>query len=198
MTAKFLGSNGLFCFIRICQFGSFKNPFVMISSLSEFYFKKRRFILLVQSKKVISINYGSSTRSWKLWRWMRLDMIFSMRDIYINSKLNPLKKFTNSSRSTELKDILPWNISQMIMKTIPISMRIAISYAMKRDIPLWIWWKVNGNWDMIKISWWRESSCESNTSIRRKKEIQKSRTMIFTVWDPHRKVNHLSKIIWDR
>ena len=46
---------------------------------------------------------------------MRLDMIFSMRDIYINSSPNPLTKFTSSGRSNEVKDILPWNISQMIM-----------------------------------------------------------------------------------
>ena len=33
-----------------------------------------------------------------------------MRDIYINSNLNSLTKFSSSSRSTEFKDILPWNI----------------------------------------------------------------------------------------
>ena len=47
-----------------------------------------------------------------------------MRDICINSNLNPLTKFTSSSRSTESKDILPWNISQMIMKTAPMSTKI--------------------------------------------------------------------------
>ena len=78
---------------------------------------------------------GSSIGCWKPWRWVRFDLILTMRDIYINSNLNPLTKFTSSSRSTEFKDILPWNISQMIMKTIPISTRIVISYAMKRDIP---------------------------------------------------------------
>ena len=46
-----------------------------------------------------------------------------MKDIYINSNLNPLTKFTNSSRSTEFKDILPWNIFQII---IPISRRIVV------------------------------------------------------------------------
>ena len=50
-----------FCFSSICKFGSFKNPFVMITSLSELYFRFRRFILLVQIKKVISMNYGSCT-----------------------------------------------------------------------------------------------------------------------------------------
>ena len=150
-----------------------QKPFLTITSLSELYVRIRRFILLVQTKKVISMNYGSSTSSWKPWRWMRLDLIFSMRDIYINSNLNPLTKFTSSSRSTEFKDILPWNISQIITKTIPISMRIVISYAMKWGIPLWTWWKVNENWDnnMIRIFQWKESHCRRNTSIRRKNYI---------------------------
>ena len=34
-------------FISISKFGSFKNPFATITSLSEFYFRIRRFILLV-------------------------------------------------------------------------------------------------------------------------------------------------------
>ena len=142
------------------------------------------------------MNYGSSTRSWKPWRWMMLDVIFSKRDIYINSNLNLCTKFTSSSRTTKLKDILPWNISQMITKTIPISMRIVTSYAMKQGITLLIWWKVNGNWDnTIRISQWRESHCRTNASIRRKKWIQK--TMRITVWNWSRKVNHLCKVIWD-
>ena len=119
---------------------------------------------------------------------------------YINSKLNPLTKFTGSSRSTKLKDILLWNTSQTITKTIPISTRIVINYVIKQGIPLWIWWKVNGNWNnnMIRISQWRESHCLTNTSIRRKKEIQKSRTMTITVWGLSRKVNQVSKVIWDQ
>ena len=116
--AKFLGSNGLFCFISICKFGSFKNPFATITSLSELYFRIRRFIFLVQMKKVISMNYGSSTSSWKpkTLRWMRLDLILMMSYKNINSNLNPLKKITSSSWRTKSKDILPWNISQMIIK----------------------------------------------------------------------------------
>ena len=66
---------------------------------------------------------------------MRLDLIFSLKDTDMNSNLNPLIKFTSDNRSTNLKDILPWNISQMIAKTIPIRTRIVISYAMKRGIP---------------------------------------------------------------
>ena len=62
---------------------------------------------------------------------MRLDLILTMRDIYINFNLKPLTKFTSSSRSTKFKDILSWNISQIITKTVPISSRIVISYDMK-------------------------------------------------------------------
>ena len=55
------------CFSSICTFDSFKNPFAMITSLSEFYFRFRRFILLVQMKKMIYnyMSYGSSTSCWK-------------------------------------------------------------------------------------------------------------------------------------
>ena len=49
-SAKFLGSDGLFCFSSICKFGFFKNPFAKITSLCELYFRFRRFILLVQTK----------------------------------------------------------------------------------------------------------------------------------------------------
>ena len=123
--------------ISIGKFGSFKNPFAVITSLSELY-SRFRFILLVQMKKVISINYGSSTSCWKPWAWVRLDLILLMKDIYIDSNLNPLTKFTSSIRSTELKEILPWHIFQMIMisKTASISTRTVISYALKWGILL--------------------------------------------------------------
>ena len=118
------------------------------------------------NEKVISMNYASSTSSWKPWRWVRPDLILD-----INSNLNPLTKFTSNSRSTEFKDILTWNISQMIAKTIPISMRIVTSNVMRQGIPLWIWWKVKGNLsnNKIRISQCRESHCKANTSIRRNK-----------------------------
>ena len=122
--------------ISIGKFGSFKNPFAVITSLSELYFRFRRFILLVQMKKLISMNYGSSISCWKPWRWVRLDLILLMKDIYIDSNLNPLTKFTSSIRSTELKEILPWHISQMISKAASISTRTVISYALKLGILL--------------------------------------------------------------
>ena len=123
-----------------------QETFSMITSLSELYFRFRWFILLVQANKVTFLNYGSST---SCWLWFVL--------ILINSNLNLLTKFTSSTRSTEFKDIFPWNISQMIMKTILISTRIVISHAMKQGILFWLPWKVNRNLDYntIRISQWR-------------------------------------------
>ena len=141
----------------ICECGSFKKPFATITKpvrMSECYFRFKRFILLVQTKRVISMNYGRSTSSWKPWRRVRIHLIFTMSYIYINSNLHPLTEFTSSSRSTEFKYILPRYISQIITKIIPISTRVVITYAMKRSIPLWVSQKVNGNWGniLIKIS----------------------------------------------
>ena len=67
---KILENNRLFYFISICKFGSFKNPFATITSLSELSFRLRRFILLVQSKKVIFmrldliLRWGTSIPTW--------------------------------------------------------------------------------------------------------------------------------------
>ena len=151
-SAKFRGNDRLSFFINIWQFGSFKNPIATITSQSELYFRFRRFILLVQAKKVISMNYGSSKSSWKPWRWVRLDLLLTMRVIYINSNLDSLTKFTSSSWSTELKDIFPWSISQMITKTIAISMTIVIMLYNERglsDLSL-----MENQWDnnMIRVS----------------------------------------------
>ena len=38
-------------------------------------------------KKVISMNYGSNTSSWKLWKRVRFDLIFMMKDIYSQKRI---------------------------------------------------------------------------------------------------------------
>ena len=154
-----------FCFISIYTFRSFKNPFAMIINLSELYFTFR-FILFVKTKKMISMNY----HSWKPWRWVKFDLMLTIKDIYINTNLNPLTKFTSSSRSSEFRNILQWNISKMITKTVPISTRMVLTYVMKPSIPLWIWWKSvvteTTTWSEFSNG---ESHCRTNTSIRRNK-----------------------------
>ena len=147
----------------------------MITRLSELYFRFRRVIILVEMKKVMSTNLWRQHKQLKTMEMSEVwPDIYLMRNIYINSNLNPLTKFTSSSRSTEFKDILPCIISQMIMKTIPVSMRIVISNVMKWGIPLWMWWKFNGNWDnnMIRISQWRKAIAEQ---ILASEEINKSK-----------------------
>ena len=153
MRAKFLGSNGLFCFISICKFGSFKNPFATITSLPELYFRTKRFILLVQKKKRFLLamtaaqaaeNHGDE---WGL-TWYSLWGLYTSIPTWTHSQ-NSLA----AAEAPSLK-ISSHVTSQMIMKSIPIITRIVISYAVKWGILLWIWWKVNGNWDknMIRIS----------------------------------------------
>ena len=166
--AKFLGSDRLFCFNSICKFGSFKNPFATITRLFELSFRLR-FILLVQTKKVISTN--SSTSSWKPWSWVILTWYLQW-EIYINSSLKQLTKFT-SSRSTGFKDIFPWEISHMIVKTILMSTRIFISYKMNRVIPFrclmesqWKLTQQHEDNNMIRISQWRKNHCRTNTGTK--------------------------------
>ena len=55
-------------------------------------------------------------------------------DTFLNTDL--LEKFSSNSRRTALKDILSWNISQMMTRTILISTRIVVSWVMKRGTPL--------------------------------------------------------------
>ena len=83
----------------------------------------------------------------------------------------------------------------MIMKTIPISMRIVISYVMKRGILLWIWWRVNGNWDnnMIKISQWRENILEQ---ILASEERNKSKRA--GIWESQSGIRIRRLTIWVR
>ena len=62
------------------------------------------------------------------------DLMFTMRNIYTDSNMNSLTKFTGSSRNTEFEDIFPCYVSQMITKIISINTKIVISYAKKWGI----------------------------------------------------------------
>ena len=98
------------CFSRIINFDSFKNTFATVTSLAEFHYWYRKFVLLVQTIDMICISYGNRASSCKSWRWIRFDLLLKVKDICINSSLDPLASFL-SSRSIEFTDILPWNIS---------------------------------------------------------------------------------------
>ena len=147
-------------------------------------------------KKVIYMNYGSSTNSWKPWRWLRLDLILMMRDIYINSNLNPLTKLPKSSKSTEFKDILLWNISQTIWKTAPTGTRIVINYAMRWAISCWVWGKVNGNLDnnMIKISLATEEINKSKKKTGLWESLSEIQVGKLTIWIRSFEIEKLQQI----
>ena len=173
-------------------------------------FRFRRFILLIQTKKVISMNYGSSTSSWKPRRWVRLDLILTMSDVYISSNLNPLTKFTSSSRSTELKGFFSWNISQMItktvlwnisqmiMKTVPISTRIVISYTMKWGIPFWVDGKsMETETITSKFPNGGKAVVKQILALKDRNKSKRARLRV-TVRDPSKNVNYLSRVIWEK
>ena len=56
-------SDRIFCFISIIKFDSFRNPFATITNLHELHLRCTRFILLVITKEVNSMSYGSSKNS---------------------------------------------------------------------------------------------------------------------------------------
>ena len=133
------------------------------------------------------MRYNSSTKSWKPWRCTRRNIIFTVRDIYINFNLVPL---TWSSRSTKVDDKFPWNISHMIIKTIQINSRIVISCAMKSGI------KVKGNLGKnIRIWQLRGSDCR-----RSKSSEERNKSKIVGLWellgvrDRSGKLNFTSKL----
>ena len=98
----------------------------------------------------------------------------------------------NSCKGTEFKDVLPWNISEIIKKAVQISTRIVMNYAVKRGILLWVWWKFNGNWDKKMI---RKKKRTTSEGIKKSKRagLVRSQSGIRVG-----KLNHVSKVIWDR
>ena len=113
----------------------------------------------------------------------------TVRDIYINFNLEPL---TWSSRSTKFNGNFPWNISQMITKTIQINSRIVISCAMKSGI------KVKGNLGKnIRICQLRGNDCR-----RSKSSEERNKSKIVGLWeslgvrDWSGKVSNLTMLDW--
>ena len=86
------------CFVSICKFGHLKNPFAMITSLSELYIQE------------IYSDFYELWQQYKQQKTIEMSEAWpdtQMRDI--NSNLNPITKFTSISRNAEFKDIIPWN-----------------------------------------------------------------------------------------
>ena len=130
------------------------------------------------------------------------DVIFSMTNIYINSNLNPLTKFTSSNIckyiSTEFKDILSWNISQMITKTVPITTR---SHKLCDEIGHPIANLMESQWKLRQQhdhNFQMEGKSLQNKYQRQKKERNpKEQNCENHSLGSQQEVNHLSKILRD-
>ena len=109
------------CFISICQFGSFKNSFATITRFRIFYSCKwKKWFLQTMAATQAVENHRDE---WGLTTWYLLWRIHTSIQTW-----TPFTKFASRSSSTDFKDILPWNISQIIAETILISTRIVMLY----------------------------------------------------------------------
>ena len=57
----------------------------------------------------------------------------------------------------------------MIMKIVPINMRIVLTHVIKIGISFWVWWKVNWNW--LEFFSWQKATVEQMLEL---KEVNKS------------------------
>ena len=89
----------------------------------------------------------------------------------------PHTKLGSGSRITEFKDILPWKISQMTMKTMPISTKISHKLCNETGYPVLS--LTESQWKLSNMIWfcqWRKSQCRTNTSIRKINPKEQGRT----------------------
>ena len=80
------------------------------------------------------ISMWDSTSSWKPLWWMRFDLIFMMKDMYINSNLDLIKKFCSRSGNAKSKDPSLECLTND-QEDIPVSMAIFKNCALKRNMP---------------------------------------------------------------
>ena len=87
------------------------------------------------------MDYVGTNKKWFIWTTAAMQAAESDRGVpgltwclqwghpfnAFSSNLNPLTSFTASSRSTEFKDIFPWNIYQMITERVRISTSFVIT-----------------------------------------------------------------------
>ena len=100
-----------------------------ITSLSELYFRFRRFILLVQTGKVISMNYDSSTSNLKPWRWVRL------RPSSLGWQTANLAATPDESRSKFVRDYNPPTLRNITeSKILPLSQNSLWFEQLKRSV----------------------------------------------------------------
>ena len=172
-------------FISICKFGSFKNPFEMITSLSKLYFKFIRFILLVQIKKWFlwtiaaaqaaenhEDEWGSTWYFWwgiytsiSTWAHSQNSLAaaeaLSLKASSHGTSLEWSQRLSQSAQEV-ISNAMKWGIQGLIQKE-KVDICAPQSVHQCREHP------VSTPEKMIRIFQWRETHCRTNTSIRRNK-----------------------------
>ena len=151
--------------------------------------KKKWFLWAVTAAKVAENHVDDSGLTWFL-RWG----IYTSIATWIHSKNSLAAEALSSKISSH-----GWSC-QMITKTIPISMRIVISYVMEWGSLFWDYWKVNGNWDSntVRIPNERKAIVEQIQVLEERKKFERAE-----LWESQSgirlwKLTKIkSKIIWD-
>ena len=97
--------------LAICQksrerrFWEVIDSFVLLAyaSLAAFWTLLQRLLvyLIVQTKKITSLNYGNSTSNWKPWRWVWLDLILIRTRIITSYTMKRVSLFESEGTSVE-------------------------------------------------------------------------------------------------
>ena len=150
------------------QVWQLQEPFLTITNLSELYFRFWWFILLVQTKKMISMSYDSSTSSLKPWKWLRLDLTLTMRDMYIDSNLDHSQNLPAEAEAPSLK-IFSHRTSSNYHEDCPNQHQN--SHKLCDDTEHAVVDLMESQWKLRQQhdQKWRESHCRTNTSVRRNK-----------------------------
>ena len=80
-TAKFLGRMDSFVLLAYESLATLRTLLQWLLACLNFTLELEDLSFWYKQKKLISMDYGHSTISWKTWRWMRFDLIFFIGDI---------------------------------------------------------------------------------------------------------------------
>ena len=146
-------------------------------------------------KKVISVSNSMSTSRRKPRQWMRFQLVFIRWYEWVNTSRDPGNNFLSTAFSRFPKDLSPWGIPNEVTKAIPITIVITKQSPMYRRFLscLAIQGDLSRNNNMIRATKWSIKWDLTNIRIRRQKQIQEWRRLIWTIRNTSRKINKLWK-----
>ena len=83
------------------------------------------------------MNYGSRTSSWKPWRWVRLDLIPTLRDIYTNSNMNLENMFIRYEHYLTLSFTVIFSYVEKIFGLCALKINMWLSRILSDIISIW-------------------------------------------------------------